>query len=77
MNVAVIEPASISRATPEARQSRPAASPISEWIDPEGDDWFAEIYRELNDGPVASDAAAAGSAVLAGRLRPEVEHWFG
>ena len=78
MNVAVVELASGPGMSSEVAQScGAAAGPVSEWIDPEGDDWFADIYRELTDGPVACVAAAAGSAVLAGRLRPEVEHWFG
>jgi hypothetical protein len=41
----------------------------SEWIDPEGDDWFAAIYQELIRG--------AAPTISTERPIPELEHWFG
>lgn len=38
----------------------------SEWIDPEGDDWFAQIYRELVSGPDAADPAEVDSSYWLG-----------
>jgi hypothetical protein len=57
-------------------QTRPLLDPApesvgrtSDWIDPEGDDWLAAIYRELTSGlePVASTPG----------FSPDPEHWFG
>jgi Sec-independent protein translocase protein TatA len=44
-------------------------APPAEWIDPEGDDWFATIYRELTQEP--------NSPVPSSEHSPELEHWFG
>jgi hypothetical protein len=69
MNVAVVEPASILASASGSRESELDALGVqSEWIDPEGDDWFSAIYRELTQGSaVAAEAQTA----------PELEHWFG
>jgi len=68
MNVAVVEPASVLRESPQPGHCTPApAGYENDWIDPEGDDWLSWIYRELTQ---ESPLAAASSA-------PEVEHWFG
>jgi hypothetical protein len=70
MNVAVLEP--------EVRVDRsPAMAPfdpdtighVTEWIDPEGDDWFAEIFREL-----AIEIPVPATGVQA---QVESMHWFG
>jgi hypothetical protein len=75
MNVAVIEPASSLAAAAAAREADLHAEALkSEWIDPEGDDWFAALYLELTQG---SAVAAAGFASAPTRPRPELEHWFG
>ena len=68
MNVAVLEP--------EARTDGPAIEGLvgeairhaSEWVDPEGDDWFAQIYREL-----ATDLEPASAR----RPPADLVHWFG
>ena len=69
MNVAVVEPASTLTPAPAGRDGGlPKTSQQVEWIDPEGDDWFASIYRELTgeSGSPSYDSHA-----------PELEHWFG
>jgi len=63
MNVAVVEP---TEAEDEPRRDV-QASEWSEWIDPEGDDWLAAIYRFLTQ-----DARRAEFDPAA-----EVDHWFG
>ena len=40
-----------------------------EWIDPEGDDWYAELYRQI-----ASDEDRATSSPS---LAPDPGYWFG
>jgi hypothetical protein len=67
MNVA-LEPT--STAAPDRDIRQPGPEPVgghSEWIDPEGDDWFSSIYRELTQ-----ESSAAGD-----QPAPEVEFWFG
>ncbi|HEX7490851.1 MAG TPA: hypothetical protein VF337_04005 [Candidatus Limnocylindrales bacterium] len=44
----------------------------SEWVDPEGDDWLASLYRFLTEDEALSDEASWPSPSL-----PELEHWFG
>jgi hypothetical protein len=69
MNVAVIEPASSLAAAVAVHETDPDVEALqSEWIDPEGDDWFAALYRELTQGSAKAEA-----------VRPihELEHWFG
>ena len=61
MNVAVIEP------TDGEIEVQPAVAG-SEWIDPEGDDWLALIYRILTH-ETGTTTALCGTA--------ESEHWFG
>jgi hypothetical protein len=69
MNVAVVEPTSTPTRAPAGRDGGlPTASQQVEWIDPEGDDWFASIYRELTREPGASSYDEHA---------PELEHWFG
>jgi len=69
MNVAVVEPTSTQEPAPEGREGGlPKTSHLVEWIDPEGDDWFASIYRELTGEPGATSND---------KLAPELEHWFG
>ena len=60
------------RPTRAAAEPAHAPEPVGhtcEWIDPEGDDWFAYIYQEL----IRGTEAAASPQVSA----PEPEHWFG
>jgi hypothetical protein len=68
MNVAVVERASV---LPPVSAGRETALPVTdgecEWIDPEGDDWFSSIYRELTGEQDDAKAAVA----------PELDHWFG
>jgi hypothetical protein len=67
MNVAVVEPASTHDSASGPRDAgRETTNSVSEWIDPGGDDWFSEIYRDLTQGNVAAAAKT-----------PELEHWFG
>ena len=69
MNVAVVEPTSQQSAASADREGAPSKTGHqAEWIDPEGDDWFASIYRELTgeSGSPSYDSHA-----------PELEHWFG
>jgi hypothetical protein len=67
MNVAVVEPASThDSASAPGDTGLETANSVSEWIDPEGDDWFSEIYRDLTQG----------NAGIAAKT-PELEHWFG
>jgi len=74
MSVAAIEPASKLFTAQEDRDDCVlGAGHSSEWIDPEGDDWQASLYRFLTED-------AALSAGGAGRLSPlarDIEHWFG
>ena len=70
MNVAVLEPFASSPRVSSARDQGPErAGHASEWIDPEGDDWFSEIYREL-----ARELEPAGPA---DHQAIELDHWFG
>ena len=69
MNVAVVEPTSSLTAAAAAREGGPLkTNQQSEWIDPEGDDWFSSIYRELTQEPEPDTT---------NRVAPEFEHWFG
>jgi hypothetical protein len=69
MNVAVVEPTSALTPAPAGRDGGlPKTSPQVEWIDPEGDDWFASIYRELIGEPRSPSYD---------NHRPDLEHWFG
>jgi hypothetical protein len=69
MNVAVVEPTSTLTAAAAGREGESQkASHQSEWIDPEGDDWFSSIYRELTQEPMPETID---------RYASESEHWFG
>jgi hypothetical protein len=46
-----------------------AANAVAEWIDPEGEDWFASIYWELAD--------TAEQRTIADESTPEPAFWFG
>ena len=68
MSVAVLEPTAVPtepKVGPDAGRSVAAAS---DWIDPEGDDWLAAIYRELSQESVSA---------LGLRPATELDHWFG
>jgi hypothetical protein len=70
MNVALLHPAARLIGDPvEPELRHETAGPTSEWIDPEGDDWFSEIYREL--------AALDSGSTDASRSSTDLEHWFG
>jgi hypothetical protein len=69
MNVAVLD-LELAGVEPELRSAPRALGPQSDWIDPEGDDWLAAIYRELTRGGIEPAALASG-------IVPEPEHWFG
>jgi hypothetical protein len=67
MNVAVVEPATTHESVGSPRNpGLETTNSVSEWIDPEGDDWFSEIYRDLTQANVGAAA-----------VTPELEHWFG
>lgn len=69
MNVAVLEPvASLSQTSVVREHEFDGLGQVSEWIDPEGDDWLAEIYHELaqESAPASPDRPAS-----------ELDHWFG
>ena len=69
MNVAVLEPAaSLPQEPVPTERGFVAIGPVSDWIDPEGDDWFAAIYRELSQESVSA---------LGLRPATELDHWFG
>jgi hypothetical protein len=70
MNVAVLEPVASPAQDAGARGCGLDAivGQVSEWIDPEGDDWFAAVYREVARDP----RAAVGE-----KPATELEHWFG
>jgi hypothetical protein len=68
MNVA-IEPTSAAAPASAAREDPSRRDPNVEWIDPEGDDWFARVYLELVGEP---HQARPGS-----RPAPKLEFWFG
>lgn len=70
MNAPLLEPVA---SPPKASSGRGpglevSVGPASDWIDPEGGDWFAAIYREL-----ASDSPPPNGE----RPACEVDHWFG
>ena len=68
MNVSVVEPTSTLTASSADRESgHQEPHPQAEWIDPEGDDWFSSVYRELTEE----------SATFPQKHAPELEHWFG
>jgi len=58
-----------TRAAAELAHAPEPVGHTTEWIDPEGDDWFAAIYEELIRG---TEAAASPKFTA-----PEPEHWFG
>lgn len=69
MNVAVVEPTSTLKAViPDHESGLQRPLHQAEWIDPEGDDWFTSIYRELTQEP---------GTVTTPRHTPELDHWFG
>ena len=69
MNVAVLEPAaSLPQEPVPTERGLVAIGPVSDWIDPEGDDWLAAIYRELSQESVSA---------LGLRPATELDHWFG
>ena len=45
----------------------------SEWVDPEGDDWLASLYRFLTEDEPPSGGEAGGASLSL----PELDHWFG
>jgi hypothetical protein len=68
MIVAVLEPEAHVESCPADQGFGPdSVGRASEWIDPEGDDWLAEIYREAHE--------PAGLALM--DQAPEFVHWFG
>ena len=68
MNVAVVERARMFRPASTGRETALSVTVGEcEWIDPEGDDWFSWIYRELMGEQDDAKPAAA----------PELDHWFG
>ncbi|MGA3029384.1 MAG: hypothetical protein ABSE58_01430 [Candidatus Limnocylindrales bacterium] len=67
MNVA-LEPASTSSASRIPDCSPERCGQHSEWIDPEGDDWFASIYRELTEESATTAVDQASS---------DLAYWFG
>jgi hypothetical protein len=69
MSVAVLEPTSGEHDRTGSTSSGQSIDQPSEWIDPEGDDWFAAIYRLLTQ-----DAAPRVGRAFAPH---EIEHWFG
>jgi hypothetical protein len=70
MNVTVLDPAARHAAvSAEGASAVELPAGTGDWIDPEGDDWFAEIYRELT--------RETATASLGDQLDPERDHWFG
>ena len=69
MNVASVGPASTIAPAADGRDGGlPKTGHQTEWTDPEGDDWFGSIYRELTQEP-------ASTAIDKHAL--ELEQWFG
>jgi hypothetical protein len=69
MNVAVLEPAaSLPQEPGPTERGFAGIGAVSDWIDPEGDDWFAAIYRELAQESVST---------LGRPPATELDHWFG
>ena len=69
MNIALFDPAGSFAPTPGGQVHAPERiGSASEWIDPEGDDWFAAIYREL------AQESASGTT---GQPEPDIDRWFG
>ena len=74
MNVAVIDPTSRPFETSaDGDGGASTAGSLSEWIDPEGDDWLASLYRFLTEDAAPPTAGAGGPSPLS----RDVEHWFG
>jgi hypothetical protein len=70
MNVAALElTADPERQPADGKHGLPSLGHAAEWIDPEGSDWFTDIYRELAFG---CDPGARTAS-----LPPDLEHWFG
>ena len=70
MNVAVLDPATRpAGVSAERALAVDLPGTTGDWIDPEGDDWFAEIYRELT--------RETGTSGVGEQLDPERDHWFG
>jgi len=68
MNVAVVEPASTYVSPACSKESEISGEAhIVEWIDPGGNDWFSELYRDLTRDSAIKDTAS----------QSESEHWFG
>jgi hypothetical protein len=61
MNVAAAEPG-----------PAPVCGDQCDWVDPEGDDWLASIYRFLTE-----DGKPVGGEVVPSLPPPDLEHWFG
>ena len=71
MNVAVLNPTARPAGVSAERVSAvELPGTTGEWIDPDGDDWFAEIYRELTR---ETGTSSVGEQIPA----PECDHWFG
>lgn len=69
MNIAQLDPAGSFAPTPAGQVRGPEGiGSAAEWIDPEGDDWFAAIYWEL---------AQESESGTTGQLEPDIDRWFG
>jgi hypothetical protein len=72
-----------SRMRPIETAARPAgpahhANRTAEWIDPEGNDWLADIYRQVAGDGDRSTADRAGDGGRPSRsIEVDLEHWFG
>jgi hypothetical protein len=70
MNVTVLDTAASTAKAGAVRRHEPEdGSQVAEWIDPEGNDWFAVIYREL--------AGQSEAVQRTDQPMPELEDWFG
>jgi hypothetical protein len=74
MNVAALELDStrMTAAAADEGVREPIGHP-SEWIDPEGDDWLASIYRFLTEDPALPADGVGGPSMSS----LELERWFG
>jgi hypothetical protein len=74
MNVAVIDPTFRPfEASADSDAGVSSAGNPSEWIDPEGDDWLASLYRFLTEDAAPPAGRAGGPSPLS----RDIEHWFG
>jgi hypothetical protein len=70
MHVPALDPVTATAKTSRSRErgAEVSVGPASDWIDPEGGDWIAAIYRE----PAAGSPPPNGEQPAC-----EVDHWFG